>query len=59
MDPAYVRACGRKGGQKAQAGGYAHRWTPETAKVAGRNGGLQTRVNRLARIAAEKALVTR
>lgn len=41
IDPARRRAIAAMGGKAAHAKGTAHRWTPESASVAGRLGGLQ------------------
>ena len=39
FSPEKMREVGRKGGKAAQASGKAHRWTSETAAIAGRKGG--------------------
>jgi uncharacterized protein len=43
MDAEKRRALARKGGLRAQELGKAYKWTPETAKAAGRAGGLKSR----------------
>lgn len=40
MDTARHREIARKGGIAAHAQGVAHRWTSETAREAGKKGGL-------------------
>jgi general stress protein YciG len=42
MDPELQREYARKGGQRAQELGTAHRFTSEEAQEAGRRGGLAT-----------------
>lgn len=46
MDKDRVKAIARKGGQAIGQLGLAHRWTTETAKLAGRKGGKRRWVNR-------------
>lgn len=41
MDPAKHREIASKGGIAAHAKGGAHEWTAETARAAGRKGGLE------------------
>jgi len=43
MDPKLVVELARKGGIAAQAGGTAHRFSSEEARIAGRKGGLMTK----------------
>jgi general stress protein YciG len=46
MDRERVREIGRRGGQAAHAGGRAHEFTSEEARVAGRKGGYATQRER-------------
>ena len=46
LTPDELRACGSRGGKRAQENGTAHRYTSETAKEAGRKGGLAVSRNR-------------
>ena len=46
MAPERQREIARSGGIKAHQLGTAHRWTPEEAKRAGREGGILSRVGR-------------
>ena len=43
LDPARRREIARKGGKAAHERGTAHEFTPEEARVAGRQGGLVSR----------------
>ena len=43
MSPEERSRIASMGGKKAHALGVAHRWTKETAKIAGRKGGLTPR----------------
>jgi general stress protein YciG len=40
MDPKLVRQISRKGGKAVHKQGKAHEWTKDTARIAGRKGGL-------------------
>lgn len=40
MDPELARQICSKGGKASHAKGVAHKWTKETARIAGRKGGL-------------------
>ena len=43
MSPDKRREVSRKGGKAAHAKGTAHEWSPESARAAGRKGGLAGR----------------
>lgn len=43
------------GGKTAHATGRAHQWTTETARLAGREGGIRSQANRKAKKAAATA----
>lgn len=46
MDPEKQRRIASLGGKKAHEVGTAHTWTSETARVAGRKGGIASRGGR-------------
>ena len=46
MSPEQRSAIARAGGQAAQAAGTGHHWTPTTAAIAGRTGGLRSSADR-------------
>lgn len=46
MHPDAVKAIAKKGGKAAHAAGTAHQYTSETARAAGRKGGLSTHAKR-------------
>lgn len=46
MSPERQREIASKGGRAAHAKGTAHEWTAETARIAGRKGGLVSRGGR-------------
>jgi uncharacterized protein len=48
LSPEARQAAARLGGQKAQQGDRAHRWTPEEAREMGRRGGLASAAKRRA-----------
>lgn len=59
MDAAKQKLIASLGGKTAHARGVAHQWTKETARVAGRKGGLASiRKARARREAAEAAPVS-
>lgn len=51
MTPERHREVASAGGKMAQAGGRAHRWTPEEAKEAGRKGGRASQKKEQASVA--------
>jgi general stress protein YciG len=55
MDGEAQRRLASLGGKAAHAKGTAHEWNSETAKAAGRRGGLMTQARRKARRQAEGA----
>ena len=46
MDPVKQRELASKGGRAAHEKGTAHEWDPETAREAGRKGGLASRLRK-------------
>ncbi len=46
MDPAKQREIASKGGKASHDAGTGHQWTSETARVAGRKGGMVSRGGR-------------
>jgi general stress protein YciG len=55
MDPDKQRRIASKGGKAAHAKGYAHEWTQDEAREAGRKGGSAAHRNRRQRAAAVAA----
>lgn len=55
MSEARRQEVAAQGGRAAHANGTAHRWTKDTAAVAGRKGGLQTTQRRRERSTNERA----
>lgn len=58
MDQAKQKLIASLGGKAAHAKGTAHEWTAETAKVAGRKGGLASAASRKAKKAEAAEAVT-